>query len=136
MLVIKKSPDSNPKIISSDYELVGLEDGDELTIVPGLSHEDNKDMPYLLKSVTDGMREIVRNCLTDIKRACMDSKNLVHATGHNLLADMNAEISTVVEEESDFDSEDELHAETQDPVAALLKKMIAFDLVSSDDESN
>jgi hypothetical protein len=165
MLVVK-SPDSNPKIISSDHELVGLEDGDELTIVPGLSREDNKDMTYILKSGTDGMREvsmakkyqpafvlfpelekervarfnlqkIVRNCLTDIKRARMDSKNLAHATGHNLLADMNAEVSTVVEEESDYDSEDELYAETQDPVAAmLLEKMKSFDLVSSDEESN
>jgi hypothetical protein len=42
-----------------------------------------------------------------------------------------------VEEESDYDSEDELYAETQDPVAAmLLEKMKAFDLVSSDEESN
>jgi hypothetical protein len=49
---------------------------------------------------------------------------------------MNAEVSTVVEEESNYDSEDELYVEAQDPVVAMLEKMKDFGLVSSDDESN
>eukprot|EP00978_Attheya_sp_CCMP212_P049731 scaffold701402_cov55-Attheya_sp.AAC.2 len=117
-MVVIKSPDSNPKIISSDHELVdGLEDGDELTLVPGLSHEENKDMTYVLKTGTCAMREVElerenvtynlqkMNCLMVIKWAHMDSNNLALVTGHNLLLDMNTNISTVVEEESDYDYE-------------------------------
>jgi hypothetical protein len=164
MLVIKSSSDSNPTIISKDHELVGLEDGDELTLVPSLSREDSKALTYVLRSGTDAMRQasmanqcqpafvlfpelekvkvatvnlqnIVRNCLTEIKRARMDSKALALASGRNRLVDVN-EISTVVEEESDYNSEDELNAETQDPVAAMMRSIESFDFEDSEDESD
>jgi hypothetical protein len=88
MLVIKSSSDSNPTIISKDHELVGLEDGDALTLVPSLSREDSKALTYVLRSGTDAMREasMANQCqpafvlfpeLEKIKVATVNLQNIV-----------------------------------------------------------
>jgi hypothetical protein len=50
------APDSYPRTISEQDELVGLEEDDQLSIVPSLDAGNNEDMTYVLKSGTDAMK--------------------------------------------------------------------------------
>eukprot|EP00978_Attheya_sp_CCMP212_P027360 scaffold91629_cov59-Attheya_sp.AAC.3 len=157
------------KLIQSAYQLVKLEEGAELTIVPSLMDGDNQDVIYVLqagdeamehasmeyrhqpsyilfpelqaeKVVTVNLRKVVRSLLMRLKHADANDTMLV-----NLLKGSNASTSTgnqrplfliarnedfsTVEGNSDgdlHDSDPELYAATQNPVASMMQNMERF----------